>query len=233
VHTNVRARLHTAGVECFSEASVIQYQMVRERLLAALSGFFALVALVLPGMGLYGVLRYAVIQRRHQIAFASRWALVPVTWSAVSITTNLFVMISLGAIIGLAGELACGRLVDTLLFEVKPTDPGIVLGSIIFYRRGLPLLSGSGMRYTPFRNESARIEPLGQESCQRAYRCATRFGGSPKKPPAFMWRSRHSAATQRHQADYAACDPSHRDAHYNSCARRTHDARAGLTLNKS
>jgi len=47
------------------------------------------------------------------------------------------------------------------------------------------------MRYTPFRNESARIEPLGQESCQRAYRCATRFGGSPKKPPAFMWRSRH------------------------------------------
>jgi hypothetical protein len=63
--------------------------------------------------------------------------------------------------------------------------------TIIFYRRGLPLLSGSGMRYTPFRNESARIEPLGQESCQRAYRCATRFGGSPKKPPAFMWRSRH------------------------------------------
>jgi hypothetical protein len=56
-------------------------------------------------------------------------------------------------------------------------------GSIIFYRRGLPLLSGSGKRYTPFRNESARIEPLGQESCQRAYRCTTRFGGSPKKPP--------------------------------------------------
>src|SRR6201982_2556615 len=65
------------------------------------------------------------------------------------------------------------------------------LNPIIFYGRGLPLLSGSGMRYTPFRNESARIEPLGQESCQRAYRCATRFGGSPKKPPAFMWRSLH------------------------------------------
>jgi hypothetical protein len=69
--------------------------------------------------------------------------------------------------------------------------------SIIFYRRGLPLLSGSGMRYTPFRNESARIEPLGQESCQRAYRCATRFGGSPKKPPAFMWWSRHCRTTAR------------------------------------
>src|SRR6201982_2030640 len=68
------------------------------------------------------------------------------------------------------------------------------LNPIIFYGRGLPLLSGSGMRYTPFRNESARIEPLGQESCQRAYRCATRFGGSPKKPPAFMWRSRHPPA---------------------------------------
>jgi hypothetical protein len=72
-----------------------------------------------------------------RLAFASRWALVPVTWSAVSITTNLFVMISLGAIIGLAGELACGRLVDTLLFEVKPTDPGIVLGSILLLRNGI------------------------------------------------------------------------------------------------
>jgi hypothetical protein len=71
------------------------------------------------------------------LVFASRWALVPVTWSAVSITTNLFVMISLGAIIGLAGELACGRLVDTLLFEVKPTDPGIVLGSILLLRNGI------------------------------------------------------------------------------------------------
>lgn len=38
---------------------------------------------------------------------------------------------SLGAIIGLAGGLACGRLVDTLLFKVKPTDPGIVLGPIL------------------------------------------------------------------------------------------------------
>ena len=35
------------------------------------------------------------------------------------------------------------------------------------------------MRCTPFRNESARIELLGEESCQRAYRCATRSGGSP------------------------------------------------------
>src|SRR5215831_14752114 len=39
------------------------------------------------------------------------------------------------------------------------------------------------MRYTPFLNESVRIRPSGQESCQRTYRCVTRFGGSPEKPP--------------------------------------------------
>ena len=74
---------------------------------------------------------------------------------------------------------------------VLSEDPGKSAGHK-FNRGGLPLLSGSGMRYTPSCNESARMEPLGQESCQRAYRCATRSGGSPKKPPAFMWGSHHS-----------------------------------------
>ncbi|HXW63424.1 MAG TPA: hypothetical protein VEJ45_12535 [Candidatus Acidoferrales bacterium] len=95
MHANVRARLHTAGVKRLFEASVIQYQMVRERVLAELSGFFAHVAL---GASAGHVVR--------------------------SVATNLFVMIFLGAIIGLAGGLTCGRLVDTLLFEVKPTDQG-------------------------------------------------------------------------------------------------------------
>jgi len=70
--------------------------MVRERVLAALSGFFA-----------------------HHVALGASAGHV-----VRSVATNLFVMIFLGAIIGLAGGLTCGRLVDTLLFEVKPTDQG-------------------------------------------------------------------------------------------------------------
>ena len=72
---------------------------------------------------------------------------------------------------------------------------------------GLPVLSGSGILYTPSCNESARMEPLGQESCQRAYRCATRSGGSPKKPHAFMWRSHHRLRVRQRDREMPARSP--------------------------
>jgi hypothetical protein len=50
-----------------TQSALVRRQMVRERLLAPLSIFFALVGLLLAGVGLYGVLNQAVAQRRREI----------------------------------------------------------------------------------------------------------------------------------------------------------------------
>ena len=50
-----------------TQLEINESQTVRERLLAMLALFFAVVALSLAGVGLYGVLHYSVLQRRHEI----------------------------------------------------------------------------------------------------------------------------------------------------------------------
>ncbi len=107
------------GVE--TQSALVQRHMIRERLLATLSLFFAIVALVLAGIGMYGVLNYSVIQQRREIGI--RMALGARSAHVVRrVTTDLAGAVCLGAAIGLAGGLASGRFIETLLFEVKPVS---------------------------------------------------------------------------------------------------------------
>jgi predicted permease len=101
--------------------AMVDRTLVRERLLALLSGFFALVGLVLTALGLYGVLSYAVVQRTHEIGI--RVALgartVGAARSAVADTAGAML---LGVACGLAGGLYASRFVKTMLFEVAALD---------------------------------------------------------------------------------------------------------------
>ena len=96
-------------------------QTVRERLLAMLALFFAIVALVLAGVGLYGVLDYSVLQRRREIAI--RMALGAkggdVAWR---VTAEIFAMVLMGSLAGLALGLASVQYIESLLYEVRATD---------------------------------------------------------------------------------------------------------------
>ena len=98
-------------------------QTVRERLLAVLAIFFAAVALLLAGVGLYGVLDYSVLQRRREIgirlAIGARAGEI-----ARRVTADVFVMVMAGAVGGLALGMISVRYIETLFFQVKATDPG-------------------------------------------------------------------------------------------------------------
>lgn len=112
------------------QSALVRRQMIRERLLSTLSLFFASVALLLAGIGLYGVLNYSVLQQRHEIgvrlALGARAAHV-----VRQVATEKLVTLSLGATIGIAAGLAFGQLVQALLFQVKPTHPVTVITPLL------------------------------------------------------------------------------------------------------
>ena len=103
--------------------------LVRERLLATLSLFFAIVALVLAGVGLYGVLNYSVVQQRREIGIRMALGARP-AHVARPVTVEAFSMVAVGATLGIAAGIACARFIEALLFEIKATDPSAVLAPI-------------------------------------------------------------------------------------------------------
>jgi putative ABC transport system permease protein len=102
-------------------SALVRQQMIRERLLATLSGFFAIVALLLACLGLYGVLNYTVVQQRREIGL--RMALGARAAQVVTrLTRDTMVMVATGAAIGLVAGLSFGRVIKGLLFEVNAMD---------------------------------------------------------------------------------------------------------------
>jgi len=112
--SNVRAQLE-----------LVQAQTVRERLVSMLALFFAAVALVLAGVGLYGVLDYSVLQRRREIGI--RMAIGAQAGDiARRVTADVFLMVLAGAVAGLALGMLAVRYIATLLYQVRPTDPAML-----------------------------------------------------------------------------------------------------------
>jgi len=99
--------------------TVVDRTLVRERLLALLAGFFALVGLGLAALGLYGVLTYSVVQRTREIGIRSALGAPQgrLVWMVLADTIRAALA---GAIIGVAGGIMLTRSVQSLLFEVTP-----------------------------------------------------------------------------------------------------------------
>jgi putative ABC transport system permease protein len=104
-----------------TQQELIDGQTMRERLLAMLGVFFASVALLLAGIGLYGVLNYSVLQRRREIGIrvavgARGGAIVRL------VTRSVIAMVAAGLVAGVGLGLASARYMESLFFQVKASD---------------------------------------------------------------------------------------------------------------
>jgi predicted lysophospholipase L1 biosynthesis ABC-type transport system permease subunit len=108
-----------------TQQELIDAQTVRERLLAMLGAFFASVALLLAGIGLYGVLNYSVLQRRREIGI--RVAVGARSGAIVRLVTqSVFTMVVAGLVAGVALGLLSARYMESLFFQVKASDTSMV-----------------------------------------------------------------------------------------------------------
>jgi putative ABC transport system permease protein len=104
----------------------------RQRLTLFLLGAFAIVALLLAAVGIYGVIAYSVTQRTQELGI--RRALgaqqTDILWLVIARGLRLALA---GIAIGIAGSLALTRLMKDLLFQVSPTDPATFCGIAILF----------------------------------------------------------------------------------------------------
>jgi len=119
-----RAEFRVSNIR--TQQELVLAQTVRERLLAMLGLFFAGVALLLVGVGLYGVLDYFVLQRRREIGIRAAIG-AQAGHIARQATAGVFAMVLAGAVAGVASGMASARLIETVLYQVKATDPGALV----------------------------------------------------------------------------------------------------------
>jgi predicted permease len=108
-----------------TQIDLVRDQTIRERLIAMLAAFFAGIALLLAGIGLYAVLNYSVLQRRREIGI--RMAIGSTRAGIVRIVTlDVYLIIALGGCAGVALGFGAARYVESLFYQVKATDADMI-----------------------------------------------------------------------------------------------------------
>jgi putative ABC transport system permease protein len=138
---------------------LIEATILRERLMATLSGFFGLLALLLACIGLYGILSYGVASRTNEIGI--RMALGAASRNVFwLILREALLLVVAGVAVGLPMIFAVTRLASTLLFGLTPTDPVSLLFAGLLML-GVALAAG----YLPSRR-ATRVDPMVALRCE-------------------------------------------------------------------
>jgi putative ABC transport system permease protein len=154
----VRARVQEMDKELplsqISTLSTAVFESIGQpRLHLVLAGVFALVGIILAGVGIYGVAAHSVAQRLHEIGI--RLALGAQRSNVMSMVLGEWLRVALAGIGGgLLGALALSGVMRSLLFEVSATDPAVFAGVAL----GLGALA-AGVCYIPARR-AMKVDPM-------------------------------------------------------------------------
>jgi len=133
--------------------NIVQDSLGSRRFPTLLLSAFALLALVLAAVGIIGVVSYSVSQRTHEIGI--RMALGACASDVLKLmVSGSMTWVVVGIAIGAAGSLGLNRLLGTLLYSVKPWNPG-VLGAVSLLLTCIGLLAS----YIPARR-AAKVDPM-------------------------------------------------------------------------
>jgi predicted permease len=132
---------------------LVRDSLMRERLMATLSGFFGALAALIATIGLYGVMSYMVARRRNEIGI--RMALGADRRDVVRmVMREAAVLLTAGIVVGLLTSVAAARAATTLLFGLAPGDPATLataaagLGLVAMLASYLPAVRASRLEPT-------------------------------------------------------------------------------------
>ena len=139
--------------EIRTQQEQIDASMQQERIIAALTASFGVLALVLASVGVYGVMAYSVVQRTSEIGI--RIALGALPREVLTMVLREATWIALvGITCGIAATLLSTRLVTSLLYGLHPNDPMILATAVL-----LLSVVGLAASWIPARRAAA-IEPM-------------------------------------------------------------------------
>jgi putative ABC transport system permease protein len=108
---------------------VVDDSLAQDRVVATLSAFFGVLALLLAGLGLYGVTAYAVARRRTEIGI--RMALgAPPSGVVRLVLARVAVLVGTGMIVGAGASLWASQFVAPLVYGLAPRDPVTLIGAV-------------------------------------------------------------------------------------------------------
>ena len=133
--------------------NIISDSAAPRRLTMLLTGLFAALALLLAGVGLYGLIAYSVARRSHE--FGVRMAIGAQRWDILrGVLTDGLLLWAMGALTGLAGAWVLTTMMNSVLFGVDAHDPAI-FGIVPLVLGAVALLAS----YLPARR-AANIDPI-------------------------------------------------------------------------
>lgn len=118
------------SIEFHPYNQMVKQSLLRERLLAMLSGFFGGLAVLLATIGLYGVIAYLVVRRTNEIGIRMALGATPARILGM-VVREAAILLFFGIVAGALLTLAAGREASALLYDLKPYDPAIMAAAAL------------------------------------------------------------------------------------------------------